>query len=364
MIDRSRTPIPGGWLRVAALGRAAGLAWLRGDSAACRAALDRQRDLARGHPASEVTALTSSALLTAASGHPVRARHDLAEASSRLHAAGIAALAPQWEQAALVCDWVAGDVDAAQARTVRLEAMPPPVPAAVTLSLRAEVLRRTGRPASSVAARLATATPTALAAWALAGLDTDPAVALTRLRTATETAWRDGHRGVIPLLLHRTARIAAHAGDRETAARAHAEFACLEDDTPLTRVLAGLTEARASRSPEPARLAHHEAESVGLTGLAAVAADLRTRLGDTSAPPRGAGERPTLTRRERELADLVRTGRTNRQIAEALHLSVKSVEAYLTRVYAKTGCATRLELAVALTEGRLEPGRTSWSIDT
>src|SRR4051794_14609202 len=107
----------GRWVRVAALGRAAGVAWLRGDAAGCRAALARQRGLAEGHPPSEVTAFTSSALLTAASGRPGSAHHDLAEAGSRLHAVGIAALAPQWEQAALVCDWVAGDRAAAQART-------------------------------------------------------------------------------------------------------------------------------------------------------------------------------------------------------------------------------------------------------
>jgi DNA-binding CsgD family transcriptional regulator len=368
MVDRDETPIPGlpgngRWVRVAALGRAAGLAWLRGDAAGCRAALDRQRRLAGGHPPSEVTAFTSSALLTAASGNPGPARHDLAEAESQLHAAGIAALAPQWEQAALVCDWVAGDLSAAQARTARLEAMPPPVPAAVTLGLRVEVLRRTGHAdaARPVAARLTVAAPRALAAWALAGLDPEPAVALPRLRAATEAAWRDGHEGLIPLLLHRMARIAVDAGEPETVAEAHAEFARLEVHGPLARVLAGLTEARATGSIEAARLAHHRAGSAGLTALATDALDLRDRLGDASAPPpdgteerRARGAAPALTSRERELAGLVRTGRTNRQIAEAMHLSVKSVEAYLTRVYAKTGCATRLQLALALSEGRIE----------
>ncbi|GAB2844418.1 hypothetical protein GCM10027176_55150 [Actinoallomurus bryophytorum] len=364
MVDREGTLIPdlpgtGRWFRVAALGRAAGLAWLRGDAAGCRAALDRQQSLAGGHPPSEVTAFTSSALLTAASGNPGPARHHLAEAGSRLHAAGIAALAPQWEQAALVCDWVAGDRSAAQARTARLEAMPPPVPAAVTLSLRVELLRGTGRTdaARLVAVRLTAAAPKALAAWALAGLDAEPAVALARLRTATDAAWRDGHQGLIPLLLHRMARIAVDAGEPETAAEAHAGFARLEDQGPLARVLAGLTEARATGSVEPARLAHRLAGSAGLSALAADALDLRDRLGGVAAPPpAGAGERraPALTPRERELAGLVRTGRTNRQIAEVMHLSVKSVEAYLTRVYAKTGCATRLELALAVSEGRVE----------
>jgi DNA-binding CsgD family transcriptional regulator len=380
------------WARVAALGRAAALAWLGGDSPGCARALARQRDLALGHPAAEVTAFTSAALLTAASGDPARARRDLAEAESRLHTAGVAALAPQWEQAALVCDWMAGDRDAALARTARLEGMPPPVPAAITLGLRAEVLRGSGRidAARRLAGPLGGAAPAAFAAWALAGLDPEPAVALVRLRTATDAAWRDGRRGLIPLLLHRTAEIAAGAGRPEIAARAHADFPRAGNGTPLARVLAGLTESLVTGAAEPARLAHELAESVGmdLGGrppgkgsltprerelTESVDTDLGARpprTGEDALTPRerelarsvdtDLGGRPprtgkgSLTPRERELAGLVRAGRTNRQIAEATHLSVKSVETYLTRVYAKTGCATRLELALAVAEGRVE----------
>lgn len=372
MVDPGRFPalLPGlsgvgRWARVAAAGRVAGLAWLRGDAAGRQAALDRQRGLARGHPASEVTALTTSALLTAASGYPGRARRELEEAESLLHAVGIAALAPQWEQAALVCDWAAGDRDAAQARTVRLEEMPPPVPAAVTLSLRVEVLRKSGRldAARRVAERLDAVSPAALGAWALAGLDGEPAVALARLRTATAAASRDGHQGLLPLLLHRTAKIAFAADEPSTVAEAHAGFARLAQEGPLTRVLAGLTEARATRSAQAARFAHELAVSAGLGALTADCREVRESLGDCSGPPEsGPGRRGSggslLTPRERELAGLVRTGRTNRQIAEAMHLSVKSVEAYLTRVYAKTGCASRLELALALAEGRLDGDET------
>jgi DNA-binding CsgD family transcriptional regulator len=346
----------GRWARVAAAGRVAGLAWLRGDAAGCQAALDRQRGLARGHPASEVTAFTSSALLTAASGDLGRAREDLAEAEIRLHAVGIAALAPQWEQAALVCDWAAGDQDAARARTARMEEMPPPVPAAVTLSLRVEVLRRSGRTdaARRVADRLAAASPAALSAWALAGLEREPAAALTRLRTATAAAFRDGHEGLVPLLLHRTAKIAFAADEPEAVAWARTGFLRLAGDGPLTRVLAGLTEARATRSVAAARRAESLAASAGLGLLVADCQEVRSRLGDDRGGASSSGPRPHLTVRERELAGLVRTGRTNRQIAAAMHLSVKSVEAYLTRVYAKTGCASRLELALALAEGRLD----------
>jgi Bacterial regulatory proteins, luxR family len=49
-------------------------------------------------------------------------------------------------------------------------------------------------------------------------------------------------------------------------------------------------------------------------------------------------------------------GRTNQQIARALDISVKTVEAYLTRLYRKTACSSRVELAVAVTERRLHLG--------
>lgn len=47
-------------------------------------------------------------------------------------------------------------------------------------------------------------------------------------------------------------------------------------------------------------------------------------------------------------------GMSNREIADAMKLSSKTVEAYLTRVYAKTGLPSRLALAVAVESGVLE----------
>ena len=65
---------------------------------------------------------------------------------------------------------------------------------------------------------------------------------------------------------------------------------------------------------------------------------------------------PPLTVRERSLARLVHDGRTNQQIASTLHISVKTVESYLTRLYRKTSCSSRVELAVAVTERRVQVG--------
>ena len=52
-----------------------------------------------------------------------------------------------------------------------------------------------------------------------------------------------------------------------------------------------------------------------------------------------------LTSREREIADLVAAGRTNREVAEQLVLSAKTIEAHLRNIYAKLGVRSRVELS-------------------
>ena len=58
-----------------------------------------------------------------------------------------------------------------------------------------------------------------------------------------------------------------------------------------------------------------------------------------------------LTAREMEITRLVRDGRTNRQIARALGLSTKTVEAHLSRIFAKLAIPSRTVLAVMVTTG-------------
>jgi RNA polymerase sigma factor (sigma-70 family) len=55
-----------------------------------------------------------------------------------------------------------------------------------------------------------------------------------------------------------------------------------------------------------------------------------------------------LTRREREVADLAARGLTNRQIADLLVISVRTVENQLYRAYAKLGVAGRNQLGAEL----------------
>ena len=61
----------------------------------------------------------------------------------------------------------------------------------------------------------------------------------------------------------------------------------------------------------------------------------------------------TLTDAEERLVRLVAEGLTNRQIAAAMHYSEKTVEVYLSRVYAKTGCGSRVKLVQAVASGAL-----------
>lgn len=60
------------------------------------------------------------------------------------------------------------------------------------------------------------------------------------------------------------------------------------------------------------------------------------------------GRSPTpgaLTATERKVAELVADGYTNREVADRLFLSVKTVAGHLTRIYTKLGVRSRTELS-------------------
>jgi DNA-binding CsgD family transcriptional regulator len=99
--------------------------------------------------------------------------------------------------------------------------------------------------------------------------------------------------------------------------------------------------ARANASAERAR--RLAAACVGAT------TPLLRRLG-------AAGQPGDLTRREREIAELAARGHTDREIADMLYLSVRTVHAHLRSAYAKLGVAGRGELAAAL-DIRRDAGR-------
>ncbi|MGO1166259.1 MAG: AAA family ATPase [Janibacter sp.] len=64
--------------------------------------------------------------------------------------------------------------------------------------------------------------------------------------------------------------------------------------------------------------------------------------------PEGSDPLAGLTLTEQQVAGLVADGSSNREIAQRLHLSVKTVEGTLTRIYRKTGVRSRTQLAAAV----------------
>jgi two-component system response regulator NreC len=65
---------------------------------------------------------------------------------------------------------------------------------------------------------------------------------------------------------------------------------------------------------------------------------------------------PSLTEREKELIGFIASGLRNKEIAEKLNLSIKSVEANRSRLMSKIGCSSVAELVrYALREGLAKP---------
>jgi DNA-binding CsgD family transcriptional regulator/tetratricopeptide (TPR) repeat protein len=71
---------------------------------------------------------------------------------------------------------------------------------------------------------------------------------------------------------------------------------------------------------------------------------------------RRSGQLGGLTRREIEVASLVTAGLTNRQIAQRLYLSPRTVEVHLSRILAKLDVTTRSAIAPAMIKAPPRPG--------
>ena len=81
-------------------------------------------------------------------------------------------------------------------------------------------------------------------------------------------------------------------------------------------------------------------EDLGLSGWAQRVRSELDRVG--ARRPRASGE---LTATEREIVELAASGRTNKEIAQALSIAVHTVEVHLSRAYAKLGVRSRSQLA-------------------
>ena len=131
------------------------------------------------------------------------------------------------------------------------------------------------------------------------------------------------------------------------------------DDVPVTfRVMARLVLARmlVDTADRPAAAsvldeARRTAETLGHVPLGRAVAEFAHAAGLRAADSRhaggaGSGDAEPLTARELQVLDLIAEGLSNRQIAERLFISVKTVSVHVSAVLRKLGVASRTEAAV------------------
>ena len=67
-----------------------------------------------------------------------------------------------------------------------------------------------------------------------------------------------------------------------------------------------------------------------------------------------------LTSREREIAELIAAGISNRQIAQRISIAPKSVEKHVSSIYKKLGLTSRTQLATFMSHGNAKPAARGW----
>jgi DNA-binding CsgD family transcriptional regulator len=101
---------------------------------------------------------------------------------------------------------------------------------------------------------------------------------------------------------------------------------------------------RRAAAAETLTRAIEQLESSGASLWAKRARDEQARIGGRAAATSG------LTATERQIAELVRSGRSNDEVARALSISPRTVEWNLTKIYRKLRVSSRTELAAKLAE--------------
>jgi len=176
--------------------------------------------------------------------------------------------------------------------------------------------------------------------------------ALAAAREGMLVARRWGARSALAFALRTLAH--AEGGDqeiprlREAVATVAGSPARREHARSLVDLGATLTRAGLEREARaPLREALDLADGAGLTRLAAIA---RAELVAAGGRPRRSAlkGRDSLTGAEARIAALAADGLANREIADALFLTVRTVEGHLTNVYRKLEIRGRLELAARL----------------
>ena len=301
-----------------------------------------------------------------------------------VHATGVQA-------SKIALDWMRGDWDAALAAGIaaRRSSAMSTIVRRYLQSMEIEIRAARGelREALALVNQPVPGASVTMAAWATAGAllaAGDTTGARTVLRGAVD---RPLDRAWLPQVLARLVELEHGCGEESNAATAleqlERHLADNRDDRAWVRSIALRTRALVSGDSAAAREASAVAADDGLTydvalarlvvgatdtaevdmllsaheTFGALGAESDRRRAASLLRERGAKvprrKRSTpgqLTRAEAQIARLVQSGMRNREIAQTANYSERTVEVYLSRIYAKLGVASRLQLARFLDE--------------
>jgi DNA-binding CsgD family transcriptional regulator len=181
----------------------------------------------------------------------------------------------------------------------------------------------------------------------------DRAGAHTCAEALTRIASTSGHPYTLAALAHAIGEIALLEGDADTAAEQLSRAVEIHRglDIPFERahleLRAGVALAAAGdreTALERLRSAYLSARKLGARPLAAEATEAAAALGE-SITARAANGDAGLTRRELEVVRLIAVGRTNRDVAQELFLSPRTVDMHVRHILRKLDCSSRVEAA-------------------
>ena len=158
-----------------------------------------------------------------------------------------------------------------------------------------------------------------------------------------------------PGTIGRTLRIIGTLEREDGLSRLEEAAALLETSTDRleyakTLLALGSATRRARRPTEAREPLRRALEVAAACGADALVEEIRTELAAAGAQPRTTALSgvEALTPSERRVAGLAAEGQTNRDIAQALYVTPKTVEVHLSNAYRKLGIRSRRELAGAL----------------